>query len=111
MLVYKGTLKVQRAWAHIEYVHNSTDAFKAMNPKQKNCYLPKCEKQLKMFEEYSEADCMLECAWDLGTKLCQCIPWYLSDKYPNDQVCEVFGNRFVTLTYRLYTFNCNSTTV
>ncbi len=96
---YQNSVKVVNVRAHIDYIHNSTKAFKAMDPKQKNCYLPKNEKKLKHFDEYSEADCMLECTWELGKDLCGCIPWYLGDMYKDVQLCEIFGNRFANAIY------------
>ncbi len=93
-------------YAKIDHVLNSTDAFKSMDPKKKKCYLPKGEKKLKHFDEYSEADCMLECAWDLAIKRCNCVPWYMGDKYPKENICETFGNRLGRFCDVNYDNNC-----
>ncbi len=91
----RGLFRVESVSAHIDHVLNSTDAFKRMDSNKKKCYRPKGEKKLKHFEEYSEADCMLECAWSLALKHCNCVPWYMGHIFHTEDICETFGNRLV----------------
>ncbi len=90
---FRSSHVIKQVSAHIDHVLNSTDVFKAMDPSQKRCYLHKGEKTLQYFNDYSEADCVLECAWKLARDHCQCIPWYMSKMYPSDKLCEIYGNR------------------
>ncbi len=99
----------ERVWAHIDHILDSTEAFKGMDPSHKKCYLAKGEKTLKHSEQYSEADCMLECAWDLAKEHCKCVPWYMSKMYPSDQMCETFGNRLVKANDEKYCIHISPT--
>lgn len=68
-----------------------TDDFGSMSVSQRKCYYAN-EKELKHFGHYNQANCFLECAWELATETCQCVPWFLNNLYHDQPICEHFGN-------------------
>lgn len=73
-------------------VVKTTKEFRAMDPSKRNCLYPD-EKKLVYYPQYSEANCMLECAWNQAEKACQCVPWFLKELFPRAHMCELFGNK------------------
>lgn len=69
----------------------TTDDFRAMSVKRRRCYYSH-EVKLGYYPEYSEANCILECAWKEAAKICGCVPWFLKDHFLEKKMCEVFGN-------------------
>lgn len=69
----------------------TTEDFRSMSVKRRKCYY-RHEVKLDYYPEYSEANCVLECAWKEGANKCGCIPWFLKDQFKNMKFCEVFGN-------------------
>ena len=77
----------------LEYVAEGSEEFKAMDPHKRNCYYPN-EKALDVFRTYSEANCILECAWRIAKDECGCAPWFLLQHLPKTtRMCEAIGNR------------------
>ncbi len=83
-------------WLHkvkLDYIAVGTKEFTAMAPQKRNCYYPD-EKVLEPFDVYSEANCVLLCAWHLAKDKCgRCVPWFLLEYFPNTQMCEANANR------------------
>lgn len=75
-----------------DYVLKTTEDFRALSPEKRRCLFPQ-ELELDIFPEYSEANCVLECAWRLASERCQCVPWFLKPQFPKAVMCEAFGNR------------------
>jgi hypothetical protein len=50
------------------------------------------EKTLRFFPVYTEANCILECAWNVAGNNCGCVPWFLKRYYPGKPLCEITGN-------------------
>ena len=76
----------------VELFLEGTDDFKAMSPEKRNCYYPH-EKPLEHFDVYSEANCVLQCAWSEALQECGCVPWFLAHHFPDSLMCESGGNR------------------
>lgn len=72
---------------------SGTPEFRAMDISQRKCLFPS-EKKLVHFDEYSQANCYLECAWMEGQTNCSFVPWkwFLRDKFPESNSCWHFGN-------------------
>lgn len=68
-----------------------TEEFKDMDVSQRKCYYSH-EKKLEHFEEYTQANCYLECAWDKAEAKCSCVPWFLAKWFPNSDICQQRGN-------------------
>lgn len=68
-----------------------TPEFRAMDVSKRKCLYPD-EKELSISDHYSEANCYLECAWRRAIETCECVPWFMSDKYPELDMCGQPGN-------------------
>ena len=51
-----------------------------VDPLKRNCYFHH-EKSLKLFKEYSYANCLFECKLDYGQAKTNCTPWYFPGSY------------------------------
>lgn len=81
-----------------------TEEFRSMSYSQRRCLYPR-ERELKHFgPEYSQANCFLECSWELAAEKCKCVPWYLRELHPGRPLCERFGNACFegVVEYRYY---------
>lgn len=74
------------------YLLRTTPEFRALSPERRNCHFPN-EKKLDFFPEYSEANCVLECAWKQAVEECKCAPWFLMGHFARSYMCEAWGNR------------------
>ena len=66
--------------------------FRELSPEKRNCFYED-ELQLDFFPIYKSANCMLECAWLLAMETCQCVPWFLLDRFSDTSICEIYGNK------------------
>lgn len=74
-----------------DYLVRTTEGFNALPVSKRKCYFPR-EKELKHFPIFSEANCMLECSWNVAAKHCRCVPWFLKKKMMDFKMCDKFGN-------------------
>ena len=70
----------------------TTKEFRNLDPAKRNC-LFKDEASLEHFPVYTEANCMVECAWRHAKEICLCVPWFLKGYFPEVPLCELFGNK------------------
>lgn len=68
-----------------------TPEFRAMDMSKRKCLYPD-EKKLSLSEDYSQANCYLECAWRKAIETCRCVPWFMKEKHPEIDMCDQFGN-------------------
>ena len=68
----------------------STNEFKALNFKQRQCHLKNEGLKSSIFKIYTENNCKYECHVSLAQNLCKCIPWdYMLVERMEE--CDVFG--------------------
>ena len=84
--------KIKEIMVAVLHISEGTDEYKAMDPKKRGCFYPH-EKRLEHFESYSEANCILEQAWNIAEEFCSCVPWFLLDTFSASAMCEANGNR------------------
>ncbi len=70
----------------------TTSELKRIRADKRGC-LYEDEKVLDFFDTYSEANCVLECAWKRAASECQCVPLFLADLFSKRDICEAHGNR------------------
>ncbi len=75
----------------LEYASEGTREFRSMAPGKRGCLYPD-ERGPRFFAPYSEANCVLECAWRLAEETCGCVPWFLGEHFPAAGTCEAVGN-------------------
>ena len=49
--------------------------------------------EMKLFQIYSNQNCIFECKLEIVRKMCNCLPWYLDLKNQTEPVCNLFGNK------------------
>ena len=47
---------------------------------------------LKLFDTYSQDNCLFECKLELSTAACGCTPWYIATN-GTKPICDLFGNK------------------
>lgn len=62
-----------------------------MSPERRGCYYPD-ERHLDTSDGYTRENCVLECGWKRAASACACVPWFLKGHFPDQSVCEIFGN-------------------
>lgn len=84
---------------------SATKEFRALSRRNRDCFFPD-EIEMDHFPTYSKADCILECAWKAALRLCQCVPWFLREFFPEAQVCHIVANIcFRNVVEKRYTVN------
>ena len=65
--------------------------FDNLDVEKRECKLPRETSRFRLFNEYSQKGCEIECAAWKASSFCHCLPWY----YPNDfmslPMCDMFG--------------------
>ena len=46
---------------------------------------------LKMLKTYTRIGCEFECAAEIATTHCKCLPWFLPNNFTNLPLCDLFG--------------------
>ena len=87
----------------------TTDRFKDMDMKYRNCSLPHEIENLKLLKIYSKSGCIYECAIENAKSVCKCSPWFIpqtSDEelpFCDEREISCFANSMTTFQTR----NCN----
>ena len=65
--------------------------FDNLDVEKRECKLPRETSRFRLFNEYTQKGCEIECAAWKASSFCHCLPWY----YPNDfmslPMCDMFG--------------------
>ena len=69
------------------------------NSKNKACHFPD-DRNLTLFSQYSQDNCLLECKIRKLSALCGCTPWYI--RQPGLVICDPGGNRCLAEQLRSY---------
>ena len=68
----------------------TTDAFKKMNIRQRNCKLEQEIEDKSIFKVYTNKNCKYECIIKKAQDLCSCIPWdFIHNTLAHE--CDIFG--------------------
>ena len=70
---------------------DTSSDFNILDVEKRKCKLPNETDGFKLFKEYTQKRCEIECASRKASSFCRCLPWY----YPNDfrflPMCDMFG--------------------
>ena len=75
----------------IPQVTETTEAFKKMDFRQRNCKLPHEVEVESIFKIYTKENCKYECNIKKAEETCKCIPWDFLHKNGKSQECDIFG--------------------
>ena len=59
---------------------------------QRNCKLPHETNGFKLFQEYTQKGCEIECAAKKATSFCKCLPWHYPNNFSSLPMCDMFGS-------------------
>ncbi len=88
-----------------QQIQTSEDAL-SLNPLVRNCKFKQETEHLKLFKEYSQSACLLECQLKIAYDYCQCIPWNYPQFQSGMPVCHAFGMFCFEQTLQNYNLNC-----
>ena len=69
----------------------SSNGFKTLDSKRRQCHLEGQEFQSPIFKLYSKDNCKYDCFVKKAKELCQCVPWDFIDGGSGTGECDVFG--------------------
>ena len=58
---------------------------------QRNCKLPHETSGFKLFQEYTQKGCEIECAAKKAMTFCKCLPWHYPNNFSSLPMCDMFG--------------------
>eukprot|EP00095_Tigriopus_kingsejongensis_P009175 maker-scaffold145_size311916-snap-gene-1.10 protein:Tk09175 transcript:maker-scaffold145_size311916-snap-gene-1.10-mRNA-1 annotation:"GE16304" len=70
----------------------TSEAVKELEPTRRECRFKSEIEGLKIFKQYTQTGCILECKLTAGAAKCGCIPWNYPHLESTDRVCDFHGS-------------------
>ena len=65
--------------------------FDNLELEKRECKLPHETTGFRLFNEYTQKRCEIECASKKATSFCHCLPWYYPNNFTFLPMCDMFG--------------------